>query len=131
MEGLYEKKLLIGLLSACFVATSSFSFISCDNNQGNQKEVDHNFGEWSCFEKGESCADNIFLRVCSTCREVEWRMGTEEDHIWNTEYSYNKTYHWIECASCGMVKDFEAHTADNMGICTECGEKKSQWSGFY
>ena len=66
----------------------------------------HSFGEWRFYGKnGERCNDALFYRTCSGCNVIEWRDGTESDHIYNTVTTYptciSTGYDTKTCAKCG------------------------------
>jgi len=41
-------------------------------------------------------------------------------HHWETEYTTNKSFHWIDCKDCDATKDSGEHTTDDSGYCTVC-----------
>ena len=45
----------------------------------------HTFGEWIFMIGEDDCASNIYYRVCTECNILEWKRGTEKDHVWETE----------------------------------------------
>ena len=90
-----------------------------------KEEHAHAFGEWinSTENANLTCDKQIYYHVCSTCNALEWRMGCEDDHIWNEGYSFDMTEHWIACASCSATKDRADHTDGEQGICETCQKR--------
>ena len=99
-------------------------------NCSEKKDVDtHGFGGWITVD------GNTHKRVC-TC-------GAEQtaSHNWNTYWSTDDDYHWIECADCGAKKDEVAHDWDVVTtatcaeygtttyICNTCGKTVSKATG--
>ena len=87
-----------------------------------EKETEkHTYGNWTAFTEDDlSCEEKLFFRVCSTCNDVQWKKGTQDDHDWNEKYSYDKDYHWYECGICNSIKNKAEHILDNSGYCTVC-----------
>ena len=60
-------------------------------------------------------------KTCSTCGKVEITNETPKlEHPWKTEYTYDNTFHWVECGYCGEKKDNVEHSLGDDGICTGC-----------
>ena len=84
-----------------------------------KEEHVHNFGNWLVYG---SCDDHILYAVCNECSRIEWRLGTENDHNWKNEYSYDASAHWIECEKCGKTSSQAVHiyAGDCDDSCKEC-----------
>ena len=81
----------------------------------------HTYGEWVALYVGdEYCNEAFFYRTCIDCAKMEWKQGTDDDHVWCEDYAHNKAQHWIECEACDAVKDAEEHSLDNEGVCVVC-----------
>ena len=47
-------------------------------------EHTHSYGDWRYYgTSGEYCEDALFYRTCPGCNVIEWRDGTESDHIYS------------------------------------------------
>ena len=88
-----------------------------------QSRHEHTFGEWSVYgtADGVSCEDRIYTHICSECNVIELKKGSDDDHSFKNEYSYNSNSHWHACENCGMEKDTAQHTDDGTGNCSACG----------
>ena len=86
-----------------------------------KEEHVHTFGDWTVvMGDDEACEERWFIRICDTCGEIEWKHGTDADHNWATEYSYNNTHHWITCSICEDEKEWGEHIPDETGECSVC-----------
>ena len=62
-------------------------------------------------------------KTCEICGKVETVNPTEKvDHVWATEYSFDNSYHWIDCETCDEFKDKQEHSVLSSGECSVCGE---------
>ena len=41
----------------------------------------HEYGDWELFSDGE-CQERIYKHVCSKCQNLEWKEGSDADHVW-------------------------------------------------
>lgn len=41
----------------------------------------HEYGDWELFSDGE-CQTRVYKHVCSKCQNLEWKEGTDADHVW-------------------------------------------------
>ena len=61
------------------------------------------------------------LASCNTDNPESSSSETEEcKHTWQSEYTFDETYHWITCAECEEIKDKTQHTENENGVCTAC-----------
>ena len=87
-----------------------------------KEEHVHTYGEWIRYSEDDTNCEKVFYyQVCDTCNAVEWKIGSEEDHVWEGTYSYDDTYHWIACENCNKKQaSAEKHNLDADGNCTVC-----------
>ena len=88
-----------------------------------KEEHVHTFGEWIIYSSdGNSCGSSIQYSICSGCSELKWK-HVGEGHSWDSEYSSDFDYHWIECRDCGIKKTNGKHAYDNEYdlTCNVCG----------
>lgn len=90
----------------------------------------HIFGEWTAFSEDSPCDNKLFFRICSECKCIEWEQRANSGHDWQTEYSYDDSFHWIACNNCNEVKDKAKHILDDSGKCTVC-EQGIPTEGLY
>lgn len=87
-----------------------------------KEEHVHTYGEWIRYSEDDTNCEKVFYyQVCDTCNAVEWKIGSEEDHVWEGTYSYDDTYHWIACENCNKKQaSAEKHNLGADGNCTVC-----------
>ena len=92
-----------------FNSTQHWHPASCDDTNQKFDAANH------VDENGDS--------VCDVCGYNI----TPHTHVFDDEWSYDATGHW-HAALCGhdVKSDEAAHTANSMGVCTECGYQVSQ-----
>ena len=78
--------------------------------------------DWTVVTTAPTCqAEGYDTKTCEICGKVETENYTDiADHAWGEEYTYDNSYHWYACATCGETKDKAEHTADETGACTVC-----------
>ena len=83
----------------------------------------HKCGAWVDYSGNGniSCENRLYYRVCSECNMLEWKKGSEKDHLYGTEYDYDDAYHWQTCTICGDASDKVNHVMDSKQICSDCG----------
>ena len=83
----------------------------------------HKCGAWVDYSGNGniSCENRLYYRVCSECNMLEWKKGSEEDHIYGTTYDFVDDYHWQICTVCGDSSDKASHNMDENQKCTDCG----------
>ena len=68
-------------------------------------------------------AQGFDTKTCEICGKVEVENYTPiADHAWATEYSFDNSYHWIDCETCDEFKDKQEHSVQASGECSVCGE---------
>lgn len=78
--------------------------------------------KWSVVTTAPTCQSRGYdTKTCDICGKVEIVNYTDiVDHAWKSEYSYDNSYHWLECTTCDEIKDKEEHTVENSGECSVC-----------
>lgn len=78
--------------------------------------------KWSVVTTAPTCQSRGYdTKTCDICGKVEIVNYTDiVDHAWKSEYSYDNSYHWLECTACDEIKDKEEHTVENSGECSVC-----------
>ena len=62
-------------------------------------------------------------KTCEICGKAETINPTPiADHAWATKYSFDNSYHWIDCDTCDEFKNKEEHTVLSSGECSVCKE---------
>ena len=70
-------------------------------------------------------------KTCSICGKIEKINETPiSDHIWKNNYSYNNSFHWIDCNYCDAEKEKAEHTTDESGYCTVCDKPVGATEGI-
>lgn len=68
----------------------------------------HTFGEWMHYgDESVYCDKSLGYRICSECNVVEWKSGTEDDHVYvivtTVPTCTNTGYDTKTCSVCGKV----------------------------
>ena len=65
------------------------------------------------FTEGKHCpyCDTVFVKQ-ETIPTLE--------HVYNTTYSFDNSFHWYACIGCGAIKDKVEHQVADDGMCTVC-----------
>ena len=92
----------------------------------------HTFENWILFSGDENtpCDERVFYSTCEDCNEIKWIHGTESDHTWESDYRFDKSFHWIACENCNEVKDKAEHTEDESGYCPACDQPLGETEGI-
>lgn len=91
----------------------------------------HSYGEWVVTKPATETEKGEKQRTCSVCGDVETGEIPELEHTHNygTEWKYDETNHWNECA-CGEKANEAEHTfewvIDKEATATEAGEKHEE-----
>jgi hypothetical protein len=62
--------------------------------------------------KGEALGHKYSEATCeapATCLRCGDTDGNTLEHSWSSEYTYNESYHWLECSKCDAKKDEGEH----------------------
>ena len=116
-----------GILSVAYDDDGNLVITYTDNTSDTvvlpeKEEHVHTYGEWIRYSEDDTDCEKVFYyQVCETCNAVEWRIGSEEDHVWEKIYSYDDTHHWVACENCNKKQTAaEKHNLDADGNCTVC-----------
>ncbi len=71
--------------------------------------------KWSVVTTAPTCQSRGYdTKTCTICGKVEIGNYTDiVDHAWKSEYSYDNSYHWLECTTCDEIKGKEEHTVES------------------
>lgn len=69
----------------------------------------HTFSEWIPFKSEDSyCESRLLYRICDVCNDIEWKQGSEDDHMWETVTTpptyEEQGYDTNTCVICGKVE---------------------------
>ena len=71
----------------------------------------------TCLSKGYD------VKTCKICGLVEKENEKNiTDHKWETEFSYDESYHWLDCEYCDETDAHEEHNVDDSGYCVDCNQ---------
>ena len=74
--------------------------------------------------KAATCAETGLTegKLCSYCHTVfvKQEVITTLEHVYNTTYSFDNSFHWYACKNCGTKKDNAEHKATDNGMCSVC-----------
>ncbi len=87
---------------------------------------------WEVETISPTCqAQGYDVKTCTTCGEVEITNYTDTvEHIWEEEYRYDNSFHWIKCQDCDEIKGREEHDIDESGYCVVCEQPLSATEGI-
>jgi hypothetical protein len=92
---------------------------------------DHTWGDWEIVEYPTETTTGVKTRFCTVCAEIEDEIipATGSEHVYDTEWTYDRTGHWHACTKSGHTdkNDFAAHDYNNhtggvngLGGCVIC-----------
>ena len=82
--------------------TNSTEYVNIGKIAPNVHE--HIFGSWLIYlDNQTSCEDKVYYRQCNVCQEKEFKEGEYADHDFETNYSFNNTYHYVSCKNCKHI----------------------------
>ena len=69
---------------------------------------------------------------CSTCNQVIVAQSdvAKVEHTYNDTYSFDNSFHWYECKTCGTNIDIVEHSAADNGICSVCDQPVGPTEGI-
>ena len=81
-----------------------------DDNQTNLG-CSHKYSDWEIYSGG-NCEERIYKRVCSVCSNLEWKQGTDNDHVWEFSQTVAPTcvdngYSENVCTICGKAEQYD------------------------
>ncbi len=61
-------------------------------------------------------------KLCSYCHTVfvKQEVIPTLEHVYNTTYSFDNSFHWYACKNCGTKNDNAEHKAADNGMCSVC-----------
>ena len=67
----------------------------------------HTFGDWTQYSEPDA-ANQVFFRVCLTCSQIEWKLGSHTAHNWTVVTTpptcQAQGYDTKTCSICGKVE---------------------------
>ena len=79
----------------------------------------------TCLSKGYD------VKTCKICGLVEKENEKNiTDHKWETEFSYDESYHWLDCEYCDETDAHEEHNVDDSGYCVDCNQPIAPTKGI-
>ena len=86
-----------------------------DDNQTNLG-CSHKYSDWEIYSGG-NCEERIYKRVCSVCSNLEWKQGTDNDHVWEFSQTVAPTcvddgYSENVCTICGKTEQYDIVTSN-------------------
>ena len=86
------------------------------------KQGSSEYHDWDTVTTKPTCVSQGYdTKTCTICGKVEVTNYTNiSSHDWAEEYSYDNSYHWVECNDCDEINDKTEHTTDDTGFCTVC-----------
>ena len=87
---------------------------------------------WDIVTTDPTCQTQGYdTKTCTLCGKIETINYTDiVGHDWQTEYSYNNSYHWYGCNTCDNVKGRKEHTIDESGECSVCNQLVGETAGI-
>ena len=68
--------------------------------------------------------------TCSVCGYTEKVNYTAiAGHKYETTYSYNNSFHWLDCKYCDEITSYAEHNIDDFGYCTVCNQPLAPTEG--
>ena len=67
-------------------------------------------------------AQGYDAKTCKICGIIEKKVNYTDiiDHAWADKYSYDNSYHWIDCDTCDDITDKNEHKIKNSSECSVC-----------
>ena len=93
---------------------------SCNSIEWKQGSYsDH---DWDVVTTAPTCqAQGYDTKTCKICGKIEVENYKDiVDHAWAEEYSFDNSYHWLDCDTCDESKGKEEHTVGSSGECSVC-----------
>ena len=70
-------------------------------------------------------------KTCTLCGKIEYVNYTPiQDHLWETTYTIDNSFHWISCENCDETKNVFEHSIDHTGYCTVCDQPLAPSEGL-
>ena len=92
---------------------------------GFTRKVDCNHSTMTILPaKAATCTETGLTegKLCSYCHTVfvKQEVIPTLEHVYNTAYSFDNSFHWYACKNCGTKKDNAEHQAADNGMCSVC-----------
>ena len=92
---------------------------------GFTRKVDCNHSTMTVLPaKAATCTETGLTegKLCSYCHTVfvKQEVIPTLEHVYNTTYSFDNSFHWYACKNCGTKKDNAEHKAADNGMCSVC-----------
>ena len=99
-----------------------FYRVCTDCNSVEWKQGSYADHDWNVVTTDPTCqAQGYDTKTCKICGKVEVENYTEiVDHAWAEEYSFDNSYHWIDCDTCEEFKERKEHSVESSGECSIC-----------
>ena len=91
-----------------------------------KEEHIHEPGEWNEFNGSKE----MLYAICMTCKEIVWKFGECNTHTYNETYSYDNSFHWLDCKYCDATTSYAEHNIDDSGLCTVCNQPLGETEGI-
>lgn len=115
------RKFLLTMLSVLTVAAVSFGAASCELLEILSQSIPPiNIPTWDKSSLDNSTGDSSSGSSSMENSSSEDSSSAHTEHTWAESYSYDDSYHWIECNVCHEVKDKAEHTLNESGECSVC-----------
>ena len=76
-------------------------------------------------------AEGYDENTCSVCGFVEKTNYTAiSGHSYKETYSYNNSFHWLDCEHCDATANYGEHNIDDSGYCTVCDQPVGSTEGI-
>ena len=92
---------------------------------GFTRKVDCNHSTMTVLPaKAATCTETGLTegKLCSYCHTVfvKQEVIPTLEHVYNTTYSFDNSFHWYACKNCGIKKDNAEHREADNGMCSVC-----------
>ena len=104
-----KKAIFRSTLLALSLLLCILMMMGCVNEETDEGCI-HGYTEWTTV--GEECQDMVSTRTCTRCGEVEEKRGSEDDHVWEKDFTFPSTCNrqgWesYKCLICNKGKSEE------------------------
>ena len=115
------RRILLTVLSVLTVGALSLGAASCELLEILSQSIPPiNIPTWDKSSLDNSTGDSSSESSSMENSSSEDSSSAHTEHTWAESYSYDDSYHWIECNVCHEVKDKAEHTLNESGECSVC-----------